>query len=142
MGYQQLYLRILAEGIPATSTAENNRGTLAMTTFVTKICSTVSYSPQSPHRRFIITQKGLLGLGTPDCREGDTVCTLFGYIFFPWQCLCSWSNAWRGKTCIPPWRKFDRVRYQINLVRVKDLSRFQMSESMCFGKNFCRRAKV
>ncbi len=47
--------------------------------FTDSVLFAVRSSAQSPHRRFIISKTGLLGLGTPDCQRGDSICILYGY---------------------------------------------------------------
>lgn len=36
-------------------------------------------SDNRPCRRFVMTTTGFVGLGTPECNEGDVICMLYGY---------------------------------------------------------------
>lgn len=79
-GYCALYKEVLRRATQGlNSPVEEGQSRLHTTPFLQAMYRAVRNYGASPHRRFFTTVGGLLGLGTPDCVEGDTVCVLRGY---------------------------------------------------------------
>jgi hypothetical protein len=66
-------------GAMYSSLLRESRDAIDTSPFVQAMFNATCYAKASPHRRFLRTRDGLLGLGTPDCKEGDFVCILYGY---------------------------------------------------------------
>lgn len=73
-----LYLA-LVERHPTKPNFERENEPLDFRPFTNAFLSSVRFSPGCPHRRFIISKKGLLGFGPPNCQKGDSICLFLGY---------------------------------------------------------------
>lgn len=76
--YGELYLHLVNR---TTLRAQDSqyKQTPEPSEFLKAMGSAISYWPSSPHRKFIQSLGGIIGLGTPDCEIGDLLCILRGY---------------------------------------------------------------
>jgi hypothetical protein len=78
--YGVMFSHILQCGLCASGTIpKEGYGHLDVQPFVEAFTGAISYSEDTPHRQFFVTQKGYFGLGTPDCAKGDIVCIWMGF---------------------------------------------------------------
>lgn len=75
--FRDLYLALVEHS--TQSVIERSDSEVDFRPFTDSVLQAVRISAGSPYRRFIISKKGLLGLGTPDCQHGDSICILSGY---------------------------------------------------------------
>lgn len=82
--YHDVYLTLVGRG-PLDRPSPHFKGkkdfvfSKRMQHYIEAVKMAVRRTPESPHRRFMITKTGLIGLGTPDCQKGDSLCVFSGY---------------------------------------------------------------
>jgi len=74
--YSTLYLALVDQH---SMEPERRNTQLDFRPFTDSVLFAVKHFAESPHRRFIISKTGLVGLGPPNCQSGDSICILFGY---------------------------------------------------------------